>query len=902
MMLRTSHTARLAGALLTCLAVLAVGCGDNETSAPTNGPDATADSGESDIDLPPGSDVADDSGQTDATADSAPDVALDAGPVCPKGTGCPCSTGEQCDSGYCVDTPKGQQCAAFCGGGTCPADFKCALVSVPGSSDSVSICVPAFGRLCNPCNASAECQGPGNSGARCVDNQNSGAFCGTACTVATDCPQGYACQDVKDVTGADAKQCVVKDGGACTCTEAAVQQALATKCFIQNGEAKCQGKRTCVAPGAASLPAGGLTDCIAPAPVAETCNGKDDDCDAQTDEATCDDKNACTEDLCGGAGGCKNKNTTSPCDADSSVCTKDDVCVDGTCVVGKLQVCDDQNPCTADSCDAKTGCVFAPADGAPCNADDTGCTVADACKAGKCEAGPKKACASDDQCVEGKCSVVSGNCTYLVKESQPCNDANPCTTADACKGEQCLGVTGSCDDQSPCTADSCDPKVGCVHTPVSAPCDDKDACTANDSCTGGKCVGSAADAQKKCEDNNPCTVDSCEAALGCVHKPATGGPCDDGNKCTVNDACQNGSCVSGTNTCACSADSECAGKEDGNLCNGTLYCDKSAVPFQCKVNTLSIVKCDESQNGQCQAITCDPQTGGCKLSKKSDGATCDADGNVCTVGDGCAGGQCAPGKAQGCDDKNPCTDDVCDPKVGCKYTPNLAPCDADGNACTQADVCQAGTCVAGKPKACNDQDGCTKDECDAKTAQCVFTPLVQSCSDNNLCTSGDACGLDAGGKYTCVGGKASLCDDANPCTADTCDAQKGCTNAVDPGAKVACYSGDPKTKGKGACKVGAATCGGDGKPGICVGEVLPAQADVCDGIDNDCDGVADPGCAPTSFTAHFATGSIDAAGPKYTARARTGISVVQGEAGAASGGKYAASFGFGHWLKAFLGL
>ena len=48
----------------------------------------------------------------------------------------------------------------------------------------------------------------------------------------------------------------------------------------------------------------------------------------------------------------------------------------------------------------------------------------------------------------------------------------------------------------------------------------------------------------------------------------------------------------------------------------------------------------------------------------------------------------------GCDDGNPCTDDLCDPTLGCVYFNNNAPC-TDGNACTANDVCSAGACVGG---------------------------------------------------------------------------------------------------------------------------------------------------------------------------------------------------------------
>ena len=69
-------------------------------------------------------------------------------------------------------------------------------------------------------------------------------------------------------------------------------------------------------------------------------------------------------------------------------------------------------------------------------------------------------------------------------------------------------------------------------------CDDGSACTAGDVCTGTVCGG----APLSCDDSNPCTDDSCNPALGCVHSNNTSA-CNDGNVCTIGDICQGGVCA-----------------------------------------------------------------------------------------------------------------------------------------------------------------------------------------------------------------------------------------------------------------------------------------------------------------------------------------------------------------------
>lgn len=57
----------------------------------------------------------------------------------------------------------------------CDDGYKCALVNGNGS-DSVTICVPKFIHLCEPCAKSKECQSLGTSDAACVKEGSQGNF------------------------------------------------------------------------------------------------------------------------------------------------------------------------------------------------------------------------------------------------------------------------------------------------------------------------------------------------------------------------------------------------------------------------------------------------------------------------------------------------------------------------------------------------------------------------------------------------------------------------------------------------------------------------------------------------------------------------------------------------------
>jgi hypothetical protein len=314
--------------------------------------------------------------------------------------------------------------------------------------------------------------------------------------------------------------------------------------------------------------------------------------------------------------------------------------------------------------------------------------------------------------------------------------------------------------------------------------------------------------------------------------------CDDGNPCTVGDVCAVGKCSAGANNCGCQADGDCAAQEDGDLCNGTLVCDKGKLPYVCVVAAKTVVACDLSKDTTCSATVCNGKSGACEKVLAVDGKGCDADGSVCTVGDACKGGVCGAGQAADCDDKNACTQDSCDGKKGCVST---------------------------------------------------AAALGTSCSDGNACTVGDQCGANG----QCSPGKVQVCDDNNACTADSCKPVSGCAFVPIEGKLLACYPGPSGQIGVGQCKAGSAACQADGLPAACVGAVVANAKELCDGKDDTCDGKTDEGCAAKAWDFTITPISYAAKG------GQTSVAAIGGTAwlGSAGNGIKTVLWAVADWLK-----
>jgi cysteine-rich repeat protein len=243
-------------------------------------------------------------------------------------------------------------------------------------------------------------------------------------------------------------------------------------------------------------------------------------CRPNTPPLNCNDNNVCTTDTCNTTLGCQNTPATGAACTDNNVCTVSDTCNSmGACSPGAPLVCSDGLPCTTDSCNPTTGCVFPNApNGTTCD-DNQYCTVNDACQAGACAGGGPRNCADTDACTTDTCDEANNVCVN--------------TQSGACCGDGTTNGTEQCDDANSSNNDAC------LNTCVNATCGDGfvrtgveqcDAGASNSNapnatcrldCTPRRCGDGILDSNtEQCDDGNTAAGDGCSAACA-VEVPAT---------------------------------------------------------------------------------------------------------------------------------------------------------------------------------------------------------------------------------------------------------------------------------------------------------------------------------------------------------------------------------------------
>jgi hypothetical protein len=213
------------------------------------------------------------------------------------------------------------------------------------------------------------------------------------------------------------------------------------------------------------------------------------------------------------------------------------------------KVCNDNNPCTDDSCDQATGnCVYTNDNTNTCS-DNNACTT-DTCQAGVCTGASSVTCAAAGTChVQGTCDPSTGVCSNpIAQDGSACSDGNACTT-ESCQGGVCTNsgsvtcpAPGACHIQG-----TCDTSTGVCSDPIAedgSACSDNNACT-TESCQGGVCTNSGS---VRCTASDQCHVaGTCDTSTGVCSDPIAenGTSCiADDNQCTK-DQCVDGTCTAG---------------------------------------------------------------------------------------------------------------------------------------------------------------------------------------------------------------------------------------------------------------------------------------------------------------------------------------------------------------------
>jgi hypothetical protein len=187
----------------------------------------------------------------------------------------------------------------------------------------------------------------------------------------------------------------------------------------------------------------------------------------------CNDNNPCTTDtLVNGV--CVYSNVMDGTSCTTSACQVAEVCSAGTCGGGTPRVCDDLNPCTTDSCNAQTGCVFTN-DDSNIPSDGIGCTV-DVCSNGFASHTPSNTLCND---------------TLFCNGEEVCAPTNPSANPNGCVTQNipvAPAPPGSCSTYGACN-ETTDSFPLLTKSPGSA-CNDGIFCSTNDVCNAaGQCRG-----------------------------------------------------------------------------------------------------------------------------------------------------------------------------------------------------------------------------------------------------------------------------------------------------------------------------------------------------------------------------------------------------------------------------
>ena len=627
-------------------------------------------------------------------------------------------------------------------------------------------------------------------------------------------------------------------------------------CTVGTGECVNSGSKICTGNGS------GTTCSANPLPpTSEKCDGKDNDCDASVDE----DFNL--SQVCEvGVGSCLNIGI--------NVCKDDQSGAE--CSVGPL-------PSTPEECDG----VDNDCDG---SADELWEILGDACEVGVGECLHAGVFECTDDGTDTQCSVTPHPPSLEVCDAKD-NDCDGSTDEDFDLGDQCLVGIGECLNEGV--------KV-CMANALGTECSVQPFPPTDELCDGldNNCDGS--------EDESfptkglPCDgadTDFCENGMWTCSVNGLDVECINETITDIVDICDGLD-----NDCDGEADEDFDAKDlpcdgaDTDLCeNGAFTCTEDGIGVECVNETITdiVEVCDYFDNdcdgqededfpvltdecwvgvGECfniGEVICNADGSGTECSEQPlppsdevcDGKDNNCDGEedeelgttTCGLGvclhtvDNCVGGiaqvcdEWAGAGVEICDGK----DNNCDGSTDEDFHAKDLPCDG-----ADADLCENGTFT------------CTEDGSGVECVNETITDIVDICDglDNDCddsideefsakdlpCDGADADSCE-NGTWTCTEeGLGVEC--VNETVTDIVDICDGLDNDCDDSIDEDFHAKDLPCDGADAdlCENGTFTCTEDGAGVECVNETITDIVDMCDGLDNDCDGEVDEDLGTTT--------------------------------------------------------